>query len=399
MAVYAYHARDTRHRAQQGTISADSPALARHALRQRGLVISRISTVTTQQKSHWSRRRNASATLCEVWRQLALLLRAGVPLATALEVLTQQHRGWMQAILRELHEAVQSGRALADALETRPQLFDTVTISVIQVGQTSGSLDLALESLAEFASRRENLRQRLTNVLIYPCILCVVGLAVVLFMMTYVVPQLVEVLEAAGRSLPLATRWLKTGSDFLITGWPALVAIAVLLICVAVPSFRHPRRRRQIERVTLRIPVAGDLLRKSWIAHVTLLLSLLLRANVRFVEALRIIRQGLRQRVLADELQRLETAVEAGSDIAPPLANSVVFPPLAVHVLGIGQNTGELPRMLDQLREGYDSEVTVATTRFLALLEPVLVLVMASVIGFVLYASLLPILEATRAIQ
>ena len=330
---------------------------------------------------------------------MALLLRTGIPLATALGVLAKQHRGWMQAVLRELHEAVQSGRALGDALVQRPDLFDTVTINVIRVGQASGSLDLALESLAEFSSRRENLRQRLTNVLIYPCILCIVGLGVVIFMMTYVVPQLVEVLEAAGRTLPLATRWLKAASDLLIAGWPVMVVILLLFIGGGVLSFRHPRRRRQIERVILRIPVAGDLLRKSWIAHVTLLLALLLRANVRFIEALRIIRQGLRQRVLADELQRLEAAVEAGSDIAPPLEDSLVFPPLAVHVLAIGQNTGELPRMLDQLREGYDSEVTVATTRFLAILEPALVLIMASVIGFVLYASLLPILEATRAIQ
>ena len=399
MAVFAYQVLDGRQRTQSGTISADNPALARHALRQSGFVVTRLTAATTGRRRFWRRHATGATAWAEVWRELALLLRTGIPLADGLSVLVRQHHGALQIQLRGILEAVRSGRSLSEALSDRPESFDPVVLGVVRVGQAAGALDSALECLADFSARRAHLRERLTSVLIYPCILCAVGLGVVAFLMTYVVPQLVDVLQAAGRDLPRSTRLLKAISDALLGGWPWVLVGAGGSILLLVWALRHPTSRRALERGLLRIPVLGDLVRKAWMAHVSLLLALLLRANVRFVEAVGIIRTGARARLLADELLRLETAVEAGSDLAAPLAGSAVFPPLVAQVLAVGQDAGELPTMLEQLREGYDRAVTVATSRFLAVLEPTLVVTLAAVVGFVLYAALVPMLEATRAIQ
>ena len=149
----------------------------------------------------------------------------------------------------------------------------------------------------------------------------------------------------------------------------------------------------------LGVPIFGDLLRKAWIARITMMLATLLRADVRFVEALRTLRASLPHGLYADELQRLEVAVEAGAAIAEPLRDSRLVPPLVVHLLAVGQESGELPQMLEQLRESYEKEVQLALARFLAVLEPAMILVLAAAIGFVVFATLLPILETTRMVQ
>lgn len=406
MPVFAYRAFDPRQQAQSGTVAADTVALARQTLRARGLAIAEIAPV----KSASTRRRRFSAVrslgsrrneerVAELWRNLSVLLEAGVPLAEALEVCRRQQRGTIEGVLRQLHEAVRRGQSFADALGQHPNWFDSLTLAIINVGQRSGSLAQALAELAGYQTRRRRIANRLGTALIYPAILCLVGAAVVVFLMTHVVPQLVDVLAAAGRELPAPTRMLKGLSDALLThGFVALVLLVA--IATALLLFRRTARgRRWFERLGLGVPVLGDLLRKVWIARIGMMLATMLRSDVRFTEALRTARQGLPHQLYADELARLETAIEAGAGIAEPLRDSQLMPPLVVHLLAVGQESGELPSMLEQVRQSYEREVQLALTRFLAVLEPVLILILAMVIGFVVFATLLPILETTRMVR
>lgn len=400
MGLFAYAAIDRQARAAEGTVTADTIALARQLLRAQGLCVARIEPV----RSKSGRLRIAlpvrrQALLAEFWRSVSVLLSSGTPLAEALEVAAVQQPRQVRTVIGQVYEQVCSGKSLAEALAAQPEWFDAVTRALVEVGQRSGALADCLEELAEFQERQQVTRQRLGTALIYPAILVCVGSAVVLFLMTYVVPQLVSVLAAAGRELPGPTRWLKAFSDGLIGNAVPLALGVVALGLGWVWLQRSGWGRRRCERLLLAVPILGDLMRKARVAHLCTLLTTLLRSDVRFVEALRIVRGGLREGLFTDELDRVASRIEAGARLADPLKNSRLMPPLVVHVLALGQESGELPVLLDRLRRTYEKEVQIAQARFLAVLEPGLILVLAVIIGFVVYATLLPILETTRIVQ
>lgn len=407
MPVFSYKALDGTQRLVKGTVTADTPHLARQSLRGQGLAIAQLQPARPEKRPAAStitsalglRRRIDPDQVAELWRNLAVLLQAGVPLTQALEICRRQQRGPIEATLRQIHESVRSGQAFAKVLADHPSIADELTRSVIQVGQDSGALPLALLQLAEYQERSRSTANKLATALIYPAVLVVVGAGVVLFLMTYVVPQLVDVLASAGRDLPWPTRVLKAGSDALMRHWLVLlIAIASLLLIVGGwQRTRHGRRWR--ERLGLSLPIWGDLLRKAWVARIASMLATLLRVDVRFTEALRSVQRNLPHSLYAAELERLQRALEAGTEIAAPLRQSRLIPPLVVHLLAVGQESGELPSMLEQIRVHYDKEVQLALSRFMAIVEPALILVLAAIIGFVVFATLLPILESTRIVQ
>jgi type II secretory pathway component PulF len=405
MAVFAFQAIDQREQAACGTIAADTPALARQALRARGLAIASLKPLRPAAPGLRARLTRLGGTarraeaVTELWQNLAVLLAAGVPLADGLGVCLKQQRGALQGILRQVAESVQNGLALDQALALHPLWFEPLSLTLVRVGEQSGQLAEALAELADFQTRRQALRSRLGSALIYPAILCLVGTGVVIFLMSHVVPQLLEVLTAAGRGLPAPTRLLKSLTDGLVAHGPLLAAWAALLVVGVGALRRSAWGRRWSERAILAIPLVGELVRKSWVARIAMMLATLLRTDVRFIEALRTVRAELPHRLYADELQRLETAIEAGASISQPLEASRLMPPLVVHLLAVGQESGELPKMLDQLRQAYERQVQTALTRCLAVLEPLLILVLAGVIGFVVFATLLPILETTKVLE
>lgn len=407
MSVFSYHAVDARQEPHSGTIAADSPALARQALRGRGLWVTSIASSAVigrtlgqrLERIRMRRSRRGNEQVAELWRNLAVLLEAGVPLADALSVCLRQQSGPIQTVLRQLHDSVRNGQSFGDALAAHEQRFDELALSVVRVGERSGTLAAALRELADYQSRRRAIANRLGTALIYPFILCLVGSAVVIFLMGHVVPQLVEVLAAAGHELPAPTRVLKAISDGVVRHGAMAGLVATGLLAAGAAWRRTQRGKRFCERCVLAIPLLGDLVRKSWVARISMMLATLLRSDVRFVDALATVRAGIPHRLYAEELERLGRAVEAGAGIAEPLRDSRLIPPLVVHLLGVGQESGELPRMLDRLRDSYEKEVELAIARFLAVLEPALIVVLGVVIGFVVFATLLPILETTRIVQ
>lgn len=398
MAVFAYRALDSRQAVVASTISADSRVQARQALRAQGLTIAELGESRRQARRAFGQR-PAPGDVAELWRNLAVLLRAGVPLAVALETCRAQQPGPLKRVLQDVHESIRSGRTLAEALVEHPSLADEITRTMIAIGQHSGNLAEALLELAEFQTRRRGLANQLATALIYPAILCVVGTGVVIFLMSYVVPQLVDVLTAAGRELPWPTRVLLSLSQ-LVTGYAGILGVLAIAAAAGIAfTWRVARIRRFRERMSLAIPVWGGLVRKIWVARIAGMLATLLRVDARFTEALRIVRANLNHGLYEAELQRLEAGLEAGAALSAPLRESRLIPPLVVHLLAVGQESGELPSMLGQLRAHYEKEVGLALGRFVAVLEPALILVLAAVIGFVVFATLLPILETTRIAQ
>jgi len=252
--------------------------------------------------------------------------------------------------------------------------------------------------LADFKEKTHGLRSRITTALMYPAVLCVIGTAVSIFLMTYVVPNLLDTLAQAGKELPPLTRTVKGVSDLLVRWWWALLAGAACAAIGLKLMLRVEAVRAALDRALLRIPVVGDLIRRESISRMAVMLSSLLRSGLPFIEAVGITRGTMRNSVFRRAMDEYERAVTAGSDIASSLAETGAFGPMVVQMLAVGQQTGELEDMLEQLAATYDRQVDTATKRLTTLIEPLLIVLLAVLVGTIALATILPILEASNVL-
>ena len=411
MAVYAYRALSPTASAVSGMIVADTPRQARDSLRAQGLTVQDVvphadgparAGVAGGRPSDlpWPGRRRipgASVKVVGFIRELSTLLAVGVPLLEAIDTIKRQHRGRFGAALLTLRDRVSAGASLANAMREQPGVFDELCVSVTEVGENAGTLEASLERVADFKERSQAFRGKLGTVLIYPAIVLVMAVAVSVLLMTVVVPNLLAALVEAGRPLPLPTRVVKFASDVLVEWWWAILAGAGLFAFVTRLALAGPRGRYAWHRLQLRIPIAGEIVRKQAIVRLSVVLSTLLRSGVVFVRALQIARRTTPNLVLNRALARCEEAVGAGRDISAALEETGAFPPVVVQVFSVGQQSGRLEEMLDRLAGDYDRQVTSAAQRLTALLEPALILLLVFVVGFIVLATILPMLQAAQA--
>ncbi|NBC11101.1 MAG: hypothetical protein GVY24_05105, partial [Planctomycetes bacterium] len=315
-------------------------------------------------------------------------------LLETLDTITRQHTGRFQQSILLLREHVAAGGGLAEAMANQPVLFDNVCVNIVEVGENAGTLDTALERLVEFRRRWAGLKNRVSSALIYPCIVLAMGLVLSLFMMTYVMPKLFAVLEQSGNKLPTVTVIVRAISYFIIDWWWALLmgigGAAALLGAI----LRTERGATTWHRIQLKVPILGELVRKQSIARMAMVMSTLLNSGVVFIRAVQIAQRTVGNRVLRDALVSCEQAVYGGRDIGAGLEKTDAFPPLVVQVFAVGQASGRLESMLEDLAADYDTQVDITAGRLTALLEPLLMILLAVSVGFIAFATILPILEA-----
>lgn len=401
MPTYGYQAYDDRGTMVSGVLTADTPAAGRRSLSNKGLRLLDFALVESKggRRLRLIGARRRRELVAEFARQLSMLIRAGVSLTDGLGVLLKQKQGEFTNALREVRERVSAGIPFSDALEGQPAWFNNVFCEAVRVGQRSGSMERALLEVAEYMRGREAIRTRIFAAMAYPAILSVLGLGVVHFLMTYVVPQLLTVLESTGGSLPQTTLFLKGLSDALVGHWVFILAVVASGMLVVWSALHWEPIRLRLLAMQLKLPVIGSLMQKAVVTQFAQTMSILLRSGVTFLEAVRALRSTSGNLVLAKELAAVEQAVERGGDIAASLKDSLIFPPLAVHVINVGQNAGELTEVLTQLKEGYEKEVDLAIGRATAVLEPLLIVILSVIIGFIVFATMMPILEVTRTIH
>lgn len=403
MAVFSYQATTANCDHVAGVIAADSPRQARDLLRSQGL---RLLLVEEQQaKKHhlggwfvvW-RKRNAAG-VSRAIRDLATLLAVGIPLLDALDTLSKQTAGRLRRGLLLVRERVAGGSSLADSLRQQPDFFDELCCQMVEVGEVTGNLDAALEQVAQFQERSRSLKDRVLTSLLYPLLVLFFSFGVTIFLMTAVVPMLLENLLAAGRPLPWPTFLLKTGSDFLLAhGW--WVVLLGVLIVVAIGVFaRTARGLWTYHKLLLRLPVLGVMAQKQSLAHLASVVAAQMRSGIVFVKALELAASSAGNVVVRDSVQRAITAVQSGREIGDAFQGASGFSPLVVQILSVGQQSGRLEEMLERLAADYDRDVSVTATRLTTMLEPALILALAVVVGFILFATVLPILEAGRVLQ
>ena len=403
MAVYAYTATDADASTARGVLTADSPRQARDLLRERGLAVQEVREQTNRGTragrfgtSSLGWRRVSGVRVTGFVRELSTLLGVGTPLLEALDVLANGASAGFRPVVLGLRERVAAGASLTEAMRERPDAFDAVVLSMVEVGEDAGTLDETLAQAADYRERRQQLRGRVSTALLYPGVVALFGAGVCVFLMTYVVPSLLETLTEAGRPLPWITRVVKAASDLLVQRWWLLLGGLGLLTMVAGAAWRSERARRWLDAGVLRVPLVGELVRKAATVRVAFVIATLMRSGVSFERAAVIAQRAVGNRVLRDALRRCEAAVRAGRDIAPALeaAGRWGFPPTVVQVFALGQHSGNLEEMLDRLAIDYDRQVQSAATRLASILEPILIVTLAVVIGAVAFATILPILEA-----
>ncbi len=398
MAIFAYKATDRTAALIRGTIVADSPRQARDLLRSQGLDIQQVDRQVERAGRPRALRGitgRYAARVVSLIRELSTLLAVGIPLLEAMDtaIRSERHQGFKTALML-LRDRVASGSSLAQAMRQQPDLFDELAIHIVEVGENAGTLEYALTNIADFKEKAQQLRGRVETALMYPAIVLGIGLCVCLFLMTFIVPTLLESLIEAGRPLPTVTVAVKFVSDAILSYWPVMLILSVL----SVASFRlflsTDGGRFAWDRFLLRVPILGDLICKQAVVRIAMVIATLMRSGVPFVRAAQIAGRATRNRVLRQALMDVETAVMAGRDIGMALEQTDAFPSTVVQVFAVGQKSGRLEEMLERLSIDYDKQVNAAAGRLATAVEPILILAMAIMVLIIAFATLMPILEA-----
>jgi len=402
MPVFTYEAVAGDGRKVRGLLRADTARLARDELRERGLSVADLTIFTGRSGAltAWLRSFRRARRFDQVTSftsHLSVLLSVGVRLVDALRTLAEQHKP-IEKIIRSLEEDVSGGKRLSEALGGFPSAFDEVYVSVARVAEASGTLAETLGRLARFRETVSARRQKVGSALMYPLILVLVGIGVVAFLTSYVLPKIIGVLEASGRPLPPVTAVLMRVAEFVGQTWWALILGALCVVLLFQWAVRRPGGRRIWHGFLMRVPVAGDLFRKQSIARFAGLLKTLLASGVTLPDSLQVLTRTVDNQVLSEEIERLRVGLVEGSTVSALIKGSRCFDPVVVRMLGVGEETGELEGLLENLASAYERDVERATTRFVTVLEPALIVTLAGAIGFILYAVLMPILEASRIV-
>lgn len=395
MAVFAYKATDPAAARVRGVLVADSPRQARDALRARGLTIHEV--VAQSGGAGNGRVRTSSRKAAKVapfTRELAMLLGAGIPLLDAVDTIARQHRGDFHASLAMLRDRVAAGGGLADAMREQPALFDDMCVSVTEVGEASGSLELVLAQLADFKERSLRIKNRVATALAYPVFVLTMALGVGVGLMTLVIPKLLDSLVESGRPLPWPTRVVKAASDVLVDRWWILLAVLILVVFTIGAVLRTPAGKLRWHQLQLRLPIFGSMICKQAISRVCVVIATMMKSGVVFVRAIQIAQRSTSNLAIRKALRRCEIAIGAGQDISQAMESTGAFPPVVVQIFAVGQQSGRLEEMLERLAADYDQQVATASERMTAMLEPILVLFLVGLIGLIACATILPLLEA-----
>lgn len=399
--LYRYEAIDSAGKPASGTAEAGSPADARALLRDRGLIAYAVEEV--RPKGGFRKSRGATwlslsgrrlDLLTHATRHLVLLLRAGIPLGQALEVLAVQveDRSFRTA-LEHIASRVKEGTEFGEALSEHPRYFPELYVHVARAGVQAGELPKVLVELAAYYAAQKRIRDRVVSALTYPLLMCGVGFLVLLFLLAFVVPKVTAVLLEQEKALPWPTEILLAVSGVIESWWWAFVPGFLLLAGLVGRAFSTEKGKRMGDRLLLTVPVLGDLCRKQAVARWAGTMSTLLGSGLPVDRSLAIVRGAVGNAVLADDIARVEREVREGASLSEALRRSMILPPTVSFVAGVGEESGELQEVLREIAAGYDEEVQLAATRLTELLNPVLIVFLGIAVGFIVAAILLPITD------
>lgn len=406
MPVYEYRALNTSGRAVKGIVDADSSRAARLKLRRNGIFPTELHEEAEAQGDkrefdvlRFLRRVKLQEVAITV-RQLSTLLSAGLPLVESLTAIIEQvPNPALKKIVTQVRERVNEGSSLADAFAQHPRIFSSLFVNMTRAGERSGALEIVLERLADFTEKQVAFRHKISAAMVYPILMTFVGIGVLGFLLGYVIPTVTQIFEDLKQTLPLPTLILMMASDALRRFWWVGVVVLALMLLGIDRYSRTEAGRLVLDRVKIKAPIFGPLALKVAIARFTRTLAILLRSGVPVLTSMDIVKNVVSNRVLEHVIEEARDNIREGQDIAPPLRRSQLFPPMATHMIAVGEKSGKLEDMLMRVADTFETDVETTVQGLTALIEPLMILLMGSVIGFIALSILLPIFQINQIVK
>ena len=405
MAAFEYIALDAQGRERKGLIEGDTPKHVRQLLREKHLLPVEIQESTERELKQrrarrFMRRGLSTLDLALLPRQLATLLRSGLPLEESLQAVAEQtEKPRVQRIVLGVRSKVVEGHPLADGLKDFPNAFPEIYRATVSAGEQSGKLDSVLERLSDYTESRQVMGQQVSNALVYPIVLMVLSFAIVSFLLAYVVPQVVAVFESGHQELPCATRFLIALSDMVRLYWYYGVIVTGLAVWAFRRWLRAPEARLRFHRFLLRVPLLGKLIRGVNTARFARTFSILTASAVPVLEALRISAEVVNNLPMKQAVEEAALRVREGAPIGKSLAARKVFPPMMIHLISSGESSGELEKMLERAAANQEREMDGLLSTLTNLLGPFMVVFMGAVVMFIVIALLLPIFQLNDLVK
>jgi len=391
---FSYRAKDQSGQTVTGVLEAESTSVVTTRLQSMGFFPLAVedSTAAAAKAARKRTKRIGINDMATFNRQLADLLSSGIPLVKALDVIQKQTTNPnLVEIITQIDQDVSGGDSLAGAMARHPKIFSKLYVAMVRAGEMGGLLDQVLQRLADFAEGEADTRSKIKSALAYPVVMILAGSGAVILLMTVVMPKILKIYTDLNQTLPFTTQLLIGFSNALREYWYLFVGGFVLLLFAGYRTLNTAEGKRALDTMVLKIPVLGPMIVKKEIANFARTLGSLLHNGVSILPALDIVHEVLTNRVVADEVATIPQNVTQGEGIAAPLRKSKVFPPVVVNMMAIGEETGRLDDVLMKIARSYDTEVDRAVKTLTSLLEPMIILFMGVVVGFIVISMLLPI--------
>ncbi|MFZ9085455.1 MAG: type II secretion system inner membrane protein GspF [Steroidobacteraceae bacterium] len=404
MPAWEYTALDASGKERSGVLEGDSARQVRSLLREQGLLPVSVEEVADEKPRSMGGisfgGRISAMDLALLTRQLATLVRSGLPLEEALLAVSQQsERARTRNVLTGVRSRVVEGRTLAEGLAAFPAIFPEIYRATVSAGEQSGHLDQVLERLADYTENRQVLQQRIRNAMVYPILLTVVCLGIVALLLGYVVPEVVRVFDAGERELPILTQILIGLSDFIRDWWWLIALVAVAVAYAARASLRNEDTRRRFDRIKLRLPLIGRVTRGNNAARFSRTFAILTASAVPVLDALRISGEVVTNLPMREAINEAAVRVREGAAIARSIAVSRLFPPMLVHLISSGESSGALDSMLERAADNQERELDGLVNTAVGILGPVMILLMGGFVFVIVLALLLPIFELNQMVR
>jgi len=399
MPTYQYIAIAGDGKKVKGSIAAENPYSARKQLRVRSIHPTSINEVTSGQERKAAVLsvfgKGKKTQIIDFTKQLATLLNSGIKLTEALSVLTAQISDTrLKNAFADIRDRVVTGESITDGLKDYSDYFDVVYVSMVRVGEVTGTLGQSLATIAGFMEKRQKVESKVMTAMIYPIVLIIFCIAAVLFLTIKVIPTVAVQIKKAGQDLPWITKQLMNVSYVMTSWWLIVVIAATVAIVVGYRRFVRTQRGAYVrDKFLLSLPLFGPLIKQRVVARFASTLSTLLVSGLSMADSLRVVAEVTGNSLMKKAVEQSRERILAGADIATPLRDSGVIDPAVAHMVAVGEKSGELETMLKNISENLEASTDTVIERLSAALEPLIIIVMAAIIGIIAYATLLPILE------
>lgn len=397
MPVFSYTFRDANGGVQKGTADAESEEILRKRFEEQGFTITEVTMVRARSAKPKSYGKVKLTDLSVFCRQFSTMVDAGVSLVRCLDVLGNQTQNpKLKKILADIGERVEGGESLSRAMQRHPRAFSPLFIGLIRAGEVGGVLEESLQRLSHFLEKDVQLRRKVKSALTYPALVAIMASGIVIFLVAWFVPQWAAILTDLGLKadqLPAPTQFLINLSDTIVHSWYWVVGACILLF-IAWRAFTSTRfGRRVADRIRLRIPVFGKLHHKVCMARFSRTMGTLLTSGVPILQAMETVAGVVGNSIMSDAILEARARIREGDRIGDPLEKSKLFPPMVVHMIGVGEESGSLDFMLQKIADFYENEVEAALASLTAAIEPIMIVSLGFVVGFIVIAMFLPLVD------